>query len=168
MREVESCKGVELWCGSNTSSADPSGWSELWSWDGPKGCSSLRQSGQVAIQPCGTIYGCGLAPGRWSDFGWDNSLCACMLQLCPTLCDSVDCHLPGSYVHGILQARMLEWVAIPFSRVSFQPRTYLLQLLPCRKILYCWATGEAHSSLWLKAFSGQGLGGKHCQVLAFQ
>ena len=79
MREVESCKGVELWCGSNKASADPSGWSKLWSWYGPKGCSSLRQSGQVAIQPCGTIYGCGLAPGRWSDFGWDNSLHACML-----------------------------------------------------------------------------------------
>ena len=36
-------------------------------------------------------------------------------QLCPTLCDPVDCSLPGSSVHGILQARILEWVAIPFS-----------------------------------------------------
>ena len=36
-------------------------------------------------------------------------------QSCPTLCDSMDCSLPGSPVHGILQTRMLEWVAIPFS-----------------------------------------------------
>ena len=37
-------------------------------------------------------------------------------QLCPTLWDPMDCSLPGSSVHGILQARILEWVAIPFSR----------------------------------------------------
>ena len=38
-------------------------------------------------------------------------------QSCPSLCDPVDCSLPGSSVHGILPARVLEWVAIPFSRV---------------------------------------------------
>ena len=43
-------------------------------------------------------------------------------QLCLTLCDSTDCSPPGSSVHGILQARILEWVAIPFSRGSSQPR----------------------------------------------
>ena len=37
-------------------------------------------------------------------------------QLCPTLCDPMDCSLPGSSVHGICQARTLEWVVIPFSR----------------------------------------------------
>ena len=36
-------------------------------------------------------------------------------QSCPTLCDPVDCSPPGSSVHGILQARVLEWVAISFS-----------------------------------------------------
>ena len=39
-------------------------------------------------------------------------------QSCPTLCDSVDCSLPGSSIQGILQARILEWVAISFSRGS--------------------------------------------------
>ena len=39
-------------------------------------------------------------------------------QSCPTLCDPMDCRLPGSSVLGILQARILEWVAIPFSRGS--------------------------------------------------
>ena len=38
------------------------------------------------------------------------------------LCKPMDCSLPGSSVHGILQARILEWVAIPSSRVSSQPR----------------------------------------------
>ena len=43
-------------------------------------------------------------------------------QSCPTLCDPVDCSPPGSSVHGILQARILEWVAISFSRGSSQTR----------------------------------------------
>ena len=44
------------------------------------------------------------------------------LQLCPTLCDPLDYSLPGSSVHGILQARILEWVAVPSSRGSSQFR----------------------------------------------
>ena len=43
------------------------------------------------------------------------------LQLCPTLCDPMDCSLPGSSVHDIFQARILEWVATPFSRGSSPP-----------------------------------------------
>ena len=39
-----------------------------------------------------------------------------MLQSCMILCDSTDYKLPGSSVHGILQARILEWIAIPFSK----------------------------------------------------
>ena len=45
-----------------------------------------------------------------------------LLQSCPILCDTMDCSLPGSSVHGILQVRILEWVAMPFSRESSQPR----------------------------------------------
>ena len=41
---------------------------------------------------------------------------ATLLQLCLTLCDAIDCSPLGSSVHGILQARILEWVAMPFSR----------------------------------------------------
>ena len=43
-------------------------------------------------------------------------------QSCPTLCNPMDCSPPGSSVHGILQARILEWVAISSSRGSFWPR----------------------------------------------
>ena len=42
-------------------------------------------------------------------------------QSCPTLCDPMDCSLSGSSVHGIFQGRVLEWIAISFSRASFQP-----------------------------------------------
>ena len=51
-----------------------------------------------------------------------SHLCVLVAQSCPTLCDPMDCCLPGSSVHGILPARILEWVAIPFSRGSSQPR----------------------------------------------
>ena len=44
------------------------------------------------------------------------------LQLCPTLCDPMNYSPPGSSVHGILQARILEWVAMPSSRGSSPPR----------------------------------------------
>ena len=43
-------------------------------------------------------------------------------QSCPTLCDPIDCSPPGSSVHGIFQAAILEWIAIPFSGDSFRPR----------------------------------------------
>ena len=46
------------------------------------------------------------------------------LQSCPTLCNPMDCSLPGFSVQGILQARILEWVAMPSSRGSFQPRDW--------------------------------------------
>ena len=45
-----------------------------------------------------------------------------LLQLCPTFCDLMDCSPPSFSVHGILQARILEWVVMPFSRGSSQPR----------------------------------------------
>ena len=50
----------------------------------------------------------------------------CVSQSCLTLCNPMDCSPPGSSVHGILQARMLEWVAIPFSGGSFQPKDQIL------------------------------------------
>ena len=52
---------------------------------------------------------------------------------CLTLCDPKDCSPPGSHVHGILQARILEWVVIPFSRGSSWPR----------QILYCLSQDKA-------------------------
>ena len=48
-------------------------------------------------------------------------------QSCPTLCDPMDCNLSGSSVHRIFQARVLEWIAISFSRGSSRPRSLALQ-----------------------------------------
>ena len=48
-------------------------------------------------------------------------VCVSVPQLCLTLCDPMDCNPPGSSVHGILQARILEWVAISFSKGSSWP-----------------------------------------------
>ena len=59
------------------------------------------------------------------------------------LCDRIDGSPPGSAVPGILQARTLEWVAMPFSRESSPTQgsnLHLLVLLCCRQILYRWAT----------------------------
>ena len=67
-------------------------------------------------------------------------------QLCLTLCDPMDYHLPGSSVLGILQARILEWVAISFSRGTSAPRDRTcVSCISCidRYILYHWATWEA-------------------------
>ena len=55
--------------------------------------------------------------------------------MCPTLCDPMDCSLPGSSIHGIFQARVLEWVAISFSRGSSQPREWTWVLPHCRQML---------------------------------
>ena len=52
------------------------------------------------------------------------------LQSCPTLCNPRDCSPPGSSVHGILQARILEWVATPFSRGSSTPGIESMSLTP--------------------------------------
>ena len=52
----------------------------------------------------------------------NSCVCAKSLQLYLTLCDLMDCSLPGSSVHGILQVRILEWVSMPSSRGYSQPR----------------------------------------------
>ena len=57
----------------------------------------------------------------WKPQGW-GCVCVLVAQSCPTHCHSMDCSPPGSFVHGIFQARILEWVAISFSRGSSQLR----------------------------------------------
>ena len=55
-------------------------------------------------------------------FGYQSYVHVLVIQSCPILCDPMDCGPPGSSVHGILQAKILEWVAISFSRRSSQLR----------------------------------------------
>ena len=56
------------------------------------------------------------------------SLCVLFAQSCPTLCDAMDYSPPGNSVRGILQGRILKWLAIPFSRGSSPPRDQTLSL----------------------------------------
>ena len=61
-------------------------------------------------------------------------------QSCLTFCDSMDCSPPGSFVHGILQARILEWVAMSFSRGSSQPRDWTQVSQTAGRFFTVWAT----------------------------
>ena len=70
-----------------------------------------------------------------------------VVQSCPTLCNPMDCSLPGSSVHGIFQAIVLEWIAISFSKGSSQPRgrTWVSHIVDRRFTI--WATREVPT--WL-------------------
>ena len=85
------------------------------------------------------------------------------VKSCPTLCDPMDCTLPGSSVHGIFQARVLEWIAISYSRDPSQPRvqTHISCISQIgRQILYHCITWEtlvmyAHPNANAEAFYGK-------------
>ena len=67
-------------------------------------------------------------------------------QLCPTLCDPMDYSLPGSSIHGTFQARVLEWVAISFSRGSSRPRDWTHVSRFAGRHFTVWATKEV--TMW--------------------
>ena len=81
-------------------------------------------------------------------------VCVCVSRL--VMSDSLwpmDCSQPGLSVHGILQARILDWVAIPFFRKSFQPRDRTLVSHIAGRFFTLWATREAqnkHTDAWNK------------------
>ena len=72
---------------------------------------------------------------RAADMDSDH-MCVLVTQLYPTLSDPVDCSSPGSSVHGILQVRILKWIATPFSRGSSLTQGLNSSLPHCRQILY--------------------------------
>ena len=86
-------------------------------------------------------------------------MCVCvkLLQVCPTLCDPMDFSLPGSSAHGILQARILKWVAMSSSRGSSRPRDQTcISSVSCinRRVLYLLhPLGSSHSFLWMTGAS---------------
>ena len=76
-----------------------------------------------------------------SGWGCGGGLCVCSVSLlCLTLCDPMDCSLPGSSVHGISQARILEWVAIPFPRGSSWSRDWTWVSCIAGRFFTIWAT----------------------------
>ena len=83
---------------------------------------------------------------EWEVMEWENimiftlfTVCVFVAQSCPTLCNCTVC----SPVHGILQARILEWIAIPFSRGTFQPRDQTLVFCLTGRFFTVWATGKS-------------------------
>ena len=85
--------------------------------------------GHVLFHPCGQPH-----------FSHPISASVLVSQSCQTLCDPMDYSSPGSPVHGILQARILEWVVILFSRGSSQPRKWSCS---AGRFFTVWATREA-------------------------
>ena len=90
--------------------------------------------------------------GPWPHF-WGECECE-VTQLCLTLYNLMDCSLPGSSVHGIFQAIVLEWIAISFSKGSSQPRdqTQVSRIVDRRFTI--WATREVHfwGSHWQRSY----------------
>ena len=90
----------------------------------PKVLSSIPVC-QDSLSPLGPLGSCGPNGRAACMAAWANaepSLVLKVTQLCQILCNPMDCSLPGSFIHGIFQARILEWVAISFSRGSSRPR----------------------------------------------
>ena len=77
-------------------------------------------------------------------------------QLCPILCDPMGCRLPGSSVHGIFQAIVLEWIAISFSSRSSQPRDWTWVSRIVDRHFTVWATREVGDARDPGAIPGSG------------
>ena len=83
-------------------------------------------------------------------FLYKESVVLCLVvQSYPTLCDPMDCSPPGSSVHGILRARILEWVAMPSSWGSSQPRDQTQVSCIAGRFLTVWATRESQKIEWI-------------------
>ena len=81
---------------------------------------------------------------RWN---WEVLCCYLVTKLRPALCNAIDYSLPGFSVHGILQAKILEWVAISFFKRSSWPRDWTMS--PARQMdSYPWATWKAWEVLY--------------------
>ena len=93
--------------------------------------------------------------GTSAKITWSSVL---ITQLCPIFCEPMDCSPPGSSVLGILQARILEWVAIPFSRRYSRPRDRTQ--VPCiaGRVFYLWATRETAQILLPQQYKNEDLG----------
>ena len=85
-------------------------------------------------------------------------------QLCPTLCNPMDCSLPGSSIRGIFQARTLEWVAISFSKRSSQPISWTLVSRIIGRRVTVWVTREIWDLYFIRTKGRQGL---HWRVACF-
>ena len=102
---------------------------------------------------CGPKNGRYLLASLFKEKGWKTHLtqykglfpilAVCVhvcVVVCLTLFDPLDCNLPGSSIHGIFQARILEWIAIPFSRGSSRPRDWTWLSHIAGRLFTVWTT----------------------------
>ena len=120
------------------------------SWEKPYGSmheSKIQERGQVWCLLFGNLLSSG------SSSNWKSE--SIVTQLCPTLCDPMDCSPPGFSIHGIFQARILEWVAISFSRRSSGPRDWTQVSQIAGRLFTVWVTRESELVLYseVKVFS---------------
>ena len=121
--------------------------------DGP----TLSNHLQLVFQPGPQASWCGDMPFSLCSFWmsdpqnpWTQWKKNEVAQLCPTLCDPMDHSLPSFSVHGVFQARILEWVAISFSRGSSPPRDRTQVSSIAGRCFTLWATREAPNTVkWL-------------------
>ena len=105
-------------------------------WTPAKGHGDLRRSADPILgTTIPNILGCTIT---WSE----------VTQSCPILCNPMDCSLTGSSIHGIFQARILEWVAISFSRRSSQPGDWTQVSLIVGSHFTIWATRNSGGMLY--------------------
>ena len=113
---------------------------------------SLRELWKLVMDReawCAVIHGFTKSWTRLSDWTelnwcWVLNSGGVSAQLCPALCGFIDCSPPGSSVHGSLQARILEWVAFPFSKGFSPPRNRTQISHIAGRFFNVWATREAH------------------------
>ena len=90
---------------------------------------------------------------EWLSYTFCCCCCWLVTQSCPILCSPTDCNPPGSSVHGILQARILEWVTIPFSRGSSRPRNQTQVSCITGRRFTVWASRGAYTHYLFIVFS---------------
>ena len=100
---------------------------------------------------------------QWGEESITRSAEVLVAQLYLTLCDPTYCSPPGSSIYGISQARILEWVAIPFSRGSSSPRDQTCASCIAGRFFTVWATRETTSDLEIWSFLEQ----VRCNMMLF-
>ena len=100
----------------------------------------------------GRLESTGLQRVNTTEVTYQGYIISFFAQSCPTLCNPMDCRLSGVSVHGIFQARRLEWIAISFSRGSSRPRNRTRVSCIAGRCFTVWATREAHWKGYIGGF----------------
>ena len=113
----------------------------FYSYDSPIGNTNIWLNVKIDQEDTSEMRSAG--GGTWVE-AYKSPIKVKVSQSCLTPCHSMDYSLPGSSVHGILQARILEWVAFPISRVSSRPKDRTQVFCITGRFFTMWATREAN------------------------